>query len=546
MPPPKINKGRTERPGTRAEPRDSTTPEGRHDINDALEGRKFLEKHLLLCPPGEPPSHTSLATCLYQVSAMAGVTKTTVNAIRAVALLLEEMEDTQINTSVKEAFDSQITEFTSDMKMLIEDAKGKLEEHFKATEERLTQVINAAPVQSKQAHTATYASMLTTPPPHANPRIAAKEGIKARQFLLEGLASTKFSHTDVFQLKTELNNILVSLGLKKGKVRSVNKLRNGGALLEADSDEATVWLTNQENRAKFCDKLGPNIIFRARAHNLIAFNVPIAINPEDQTHRQEVCEANNLDPDTIIAMRWAKPVHRRSPEQRTAHLILTFTSADAANRSITNGTYICNRRCHTERIKKEPTRCLKCQGWNHFAKECPEEGDKCGNCAKSHRTSDCPTPQAKCCVSCKTDDHASWSRDCPTFTKKLSDFNDRNPENLLQYIPTADPWTWTASNKPTAQAIPQPSNRPGFARERSQPPLPKKSQAPVRRYDSYVPNYDSYVPNYDRSGKRAQDGKGGNAAGLSEFRPLTQEYINSINNEESSRPINPTPTAIFE
>jgi hypothetical protein len=347
--------------------------------------------------------------------------------------------------------------------------------------------------QPRQAQAITYASVITNPPPHANPRVAAKEGIKARQFLMEGLAHTKFSHTDTFQLKTELNLILGTLGLQDGKIRSISKLRSGGALLEMDSDTATKWLAEGENWAKLCTKIGPGVVFQPRVHNLIAFNVPLGISPEDQKHRLEVCEANSLDKDTITAtgMKWVKPVHRRSPTQRTAHLTLTFNDADAANRAITNGLYICNRRCHIEKIKCEPTRCLKCQGWNHFAKECLEETDTCGNCTKKHRTNECPTPTLRRCVSCKTDDHASWSRDCPTFIKKSEDMNDRNPENTLQYIPTADPWTWTASVK---QVPPQPSQppaqRPVVNRERSIPP--KKTQAP-RRVDSYVPIYNSYA-----------------------------------------------------
>ena len=445
----KTGKGRSqiEKPNTRADSRDSSPPEETHEVNDALQGRKFLEKHLLLCPEGEPPTHTSLSTCLYQVSAMAGVTKTALNAIRSVALLLEEMEETQINEMVKSAFDSQITEFTSDMKLLIEDAKEKIDGHLKASEGRLTQIVDKAAAQPRPPQVATYATALNSPPPHANPRIAAKEGIKARQFLLEGLADTKFSHTDVFQIKTELNNYLGNLGLEKGKIRSINKLRNGGALMEMDSDAATTWMSDQDNRSKFCNKIGPSVVFRPRVHNLISFNVPIDISPENQQHRHEICEANSLDPGTIAAMRWAKPVHRRAIDQRTAHLLLTFNSADAANRAITDGLYICNRRCRTERVKREPTRCLKCQGWNHFAKDCVEEGEKCGNCTKNHRTTECPTPQARCCVSCKSDNHASWSRECPTFVKKLNDFNDRNPENALQYVPTADPWMWTRVNQ---------------------------------------------------------------------------------------------------
>ena len=89
--------------------------------------------------------------------------------------MLEEMEDTQINVSVKEAFDSQMTVFTSDMKtLLIEDAKEKLDGHFKSTDEHLIQVINTTATHARAPIAGTtYASMLAAPPPHANPRVAA-------------------------------------------------------------------------------------------------------------------------------------------------------------------------------------------------------------------------------------------------------------------------------------------------------------------------------------------------------------------------------------
>ena len=374
-PPNTRGKTQTEKSNARNDDRDSETPapEQQQDINDAIEGRSYLERYLLLCPPGEPPTHDSMATCLHQIAVMKGVAKPAMNAIRAVAFLLGEMEETQINTILKEAFDTQIKELTSDMAMLIEDAKEKLNSHFKETEGRLTQLADKAATQSKQTHTTTYAAVANNPPPHANPRITAKEGIKARQFLLEGLINTKYSHTDVFQLKTEFNKVLEGLGLTNGRIRSISKVRNGGALIEMDSDAAATWLSEQENRDKICNKIGPGVSFRSRVHNLIAFNVPIGISPENQSHRQEICEANNLDPDIITTIKWVKPIQRRTKTQRTAHLFLTFNNADTANRAITNGLYICNRQCHAERVKREPTRCLKCQGWNHFAKECTKE-----------------------------------------------------------------------------------------------------------------------------------------------------------------------------
>jgi hypothetical protein len=206
------------RPNTR---RNGTAPitEELQEIKDPLEGRKYLEKLSLLCPPGEPPTHTSLATCLYQVSAMPGVQKPVVNAIRAVALLLEELEDTHINEVVRDALNVQMTEFTTDMKEMIEHAKNKIDTHFQEAEERLTK-IPVQPQMSAQVTSAptSYASVLVSPPAHANPRIAAREGIKARQFMIEGIKNSKFSHLDTLQLKAELNKILFNAGLNSGKI----------------------------------------------------------------------------------------------------------------------------------------------------------------------------------------------------------------------------------------------------------------------------------------------------------------------------------------
>ena len=109
-----------------------------------------------------------------------------------------------------------MTEFTSDFKLLIEDAKEKFDEHVKASEQHLENLATH-PVQPRPI-TGSYASVLINPPLHANPRVAAREGIKARQFMLMGLKETKFSYLDTIQLKAEINRILHELGLPTGKV----------------------------------------------------------------------------------------------------------------------------------------------------------------------------------------------------------------------------------------------------------------------------------------------------------------------------------------
>jgi hypothetical protein len=67
-------------------------------------------------------------------------------------------------------------------------------------------------------------------------------------------------------------------------------------------------------------------------------------------------------------------------------------------------------------------------------------------------------------MSCKVKDHASWSRACLVFAKRAAEFNIRNPDNSLQYFPTADVWTWYTVEKPPPTVLATPQHQ-------SQPPL---------------------------------------------------------------------------
>jgi hypothetical protein len=264
-----------------------------------------------------------------------------------------------------------------------------------------------------------------------------------------------------------------------------------------DSDDATKWISSKDKQAKVCEDIGANAQFIARVYNVIAFNVPLTLDTWSSEHREEICEANDLDRKVITTIKWAKAVENRTENQRTAHLFLTFDNADAANRAVTNGLTICNRRCHVEKVKREPTRCLKCQGWNHFAKDCIEEKNTCGNCAGEHRTASCLVNERRC-ISCKANDHASWSRSCPTFLRKIDEFNTRNPENSLQFFPTTDPWTWTTNEKPlTTQtaALPYPPPKP---RPFSNNQLGKRPQHGSKQMDTYRPT-DTYFPDRDQA-----------------------------------------------
>jgi len=99
------------------------------DVHTAVQGRKFLEKRLLLCPIGEPFTHNILSTSLHQVTMMSSVPRLAADAICALAYLVDELEEMMVNEIVRDAVNTQLSELTMDMKLLIEDTKEKIDKH---------------------------------------------------------------------------------------------------------------------------------------------------------------------------------------------------------------------------------------------------------------------------------------------------------------------------------------------------------------------------------------------------------------------------------
>ena len=180
--------------------------------------------------------------------------KTRVSAVRAVALLLNKMEETQIHTAVKEAVNVQINEATIDTQKLIQDASHKVGDLIKQIEDKIALIPPTPQAAQISPSPHTYASALINPPPHANPKLAACKGIKARQFALTGLKDSAISHLNPSQLKTLTNKIITDLGHTTGKIRSITNMRTNGIILEADCDVTAKWLSSEENQKKICEK----------------------------------------------------------------------------------------------------------------------------------------------------------------------------------------------------------------------------------------------------------------------------------------------------
>ena len=234
---------------------------------------------------------------------------------------------------------------------------------------------------------------ITGPPVQVDPRVRAKESIRARQFLWTLSEDTHgLKSLPAPQLLKQINGKLAKAAKttnEECKLRSAMWLKNGGLLIEASDSKSAEWLRSEANILHMECELGTTILTEMRNYNAMAYFVPLTFSAADKSHLEEVTETNDLPNGSISKCRWAKAPERRSPNQTVGHVVITFTDPDSANKAILNGLVICNKKVSVTKCRREPVRCLKCQGYNHVANECIVRRDVCARCGGGHRTNEC-------------------------------------------------------------------------------------------------------------------------------------------------------------
>ncbi|PPQ78948.1 hypothetical protein CVT25_002398 [Psilocybe cyanescens] len=444
-------------------------------VNNITEAREFLESGLIFVPAGASPTPHSMASALFQVAELKGLTVTAKRAVRSVAYMMEQMVTEVIAGQAREVAVEQAEYVTLEMKNMAEHLKTTIAEEVTKQIATISESITKTQetLSNNQVHTTTQQTAPTStrysdairsqggpPRNQTDPRLVAREGIRTRQFLLDfpdGSVVHKISQTELLRL---YNAGIATLddgegGLVKHRIRTVERLTNKGLLGEFLTDEGAKWFKESKNADRLLLSLGENgagAQRRVRTYNLIAYYVPVDFETDNRKHIDEMLETNGLHIDDLERVRWAKPIARRNKERRQnfAHLILVMRNTNKANKIICNGLVIHSKRVEVRKSKKEPIRCLKCQEYNHIARECINTFDTCGNCAnRTHKTETC-TSQNKKCVSCgdRGDGHTSWDRNCPTFHRKCQQFDSTHPENAIPFFPDDEQWTWTNEFQP--------------------------------------------------------------------------------------------------
>jgi hypothetical protein len=224
-------------------------------------------------------------------------------------------------------------------------------------------------------------------------------------------------------------------------ITEVIKLRKGAVIFLFNTKEAAEWLQHPDVELEFTVSFIPGCTIKPRQYAILAPRVPLTFEPGNANHLREIEETNNLGKNSIAKARWIKPANRRKADQLVAHTTIIFNSAKDANRCISEGLLICGAKVSPSKLKQEPTQCMKCRKWGHFASDCSELKDTCGTCGGEHRTNACTVSNKRYCVSCNANSHASWDRDCPVAEQRRAWYNEKHPDNLLKYFPTDDIWT---------------------------------------------------------------------------------------------------------
>jgi hypothetical protein len=205
-----------------------------------------------------------------------------------------------------------------------------------------------------------------------------------------------------------------------GTVIGAQKLRDGSIIIEMDTNIAAQDLRARPISSILARSFGDNATIKQPTYPVVLDHVPTTYDTDSWRYKaamRDLEHINNLPERSIKDTRWIKPVKQRASTQTTASLIVTFDSANMANKIIRHGLIIEYKRVHARKPQIQPRRCFKCHkiGVSHLASTCPQKHDTCGKCSAEHKTSECnisDQEQLRCPV-CEMTGHVASDSDCP-------------------------------------------------------------------------------------------------------------------------------------
>ncbi|KAG1840200.1 hypothetical protein DFJ58DRAFT_640250, partial [Suillus subalutaceus] len=95
-------------------------------------------------------------------------------------------------------------------------------------------------------------------------------------------------------------------------------LRNGGLIIELDSEATVNRLKVEATQQRFLQALDSSVIFKDRTYTLVVQYIPVNLLIERTGLLRLVEQKNHLETNSLISMHWIKPPHKRPPGQMMA------------------------------------------------------------------------------------------------------------------------------------------------------------------------------------------------------------------------------------
>ncbi|KIM51650.1 hypothetical protein SCLCIDRAFT_123097, partial [Scleroderma citrinum Foug A] len=115
---------------------------------------------------------------------------------------------------------------------------------------------------------------------------------------------------------------------------SAKKINHGQVLYKVDSPETADWLRSSAGAKAFIANFGPNVSLATKPFPVLVEYVPLRFNTDNPSTLRDMESKNDLPTGAIKSTRWIKPIERRSPQQRRAHLTLEILKPGDANQTI--------------------------------------------------------------------------------------------------------------------------------------------------------------------------------------------------------------------
>ena len=150
-------------------------------------------------------------------------------------------------------------------------------------------------------------------------------------------------------------------------------------MYKLDSEEAAEWLKESSMMKAFIMKMGSMADYRAQTYEVVVDWVPTMLDVGQREALESIEQASGLQMAAIREAWWIKPAHLRTPGQKTALAIFSFSTCEGANHAIMFGLFMEGKKVWVRKQLQEPRHCLKCQCFGaHRAAKCMSIHEVCG------------------------------------------------------------------------------------------------------------------------------------------------------------------------